>query len=380
MCNAAEMVKKPSANKKTHTLEVIMTETGVKTGTIKSIQILRAVAALSVVYVHCTTAGDYKFPSAGAFGVDIFFVISGFIIAYMISRNTKNFLIKRIIRVWPLYLLATVAMTLTVILFPDLVHSTTVSVSGFIKSILFIPGPENRGQPVLGQGWTLNYEIFFYISMGLCLLFVKNKKYIAIVCAAALGLFIIVLNMINSNNYILNYYRRGLFPEFIGGILLYYIYSFLCDREYRKMKIINLALLTAAGVCGYGYMVFSEITGFQITGNRNINLGIPAFIMVTSIVFMEKEIPDNKLVKFIVLLGEASYAMYLFHYHIVTFFSRIVFPKIFGMDNENIPVGLIKLLLGICFTIIISIIIYEDIDKRIQKYLRTVIRKNKPKL
>jgi peptidoglycan/LPS O-acetylase OafA/YrhL len=133
------------------------------TGSIVSIQLLRAIAALSVVYVHCTTAGDYNFFSTGTFGVDIFFIISGFIIAYMVSKTTEDFLIKRIIRIVPLYFLATVAMALTVMFFPNHIRSTTISVSGFMKSILFIPGPENRGQPILGQGWTLNYEMFFIL-------------------------------------------------------------------------------------------------------------------------------------------------------------------------------------------------------------------------
>ena len=137
---------------------------------IVSIQLLRAIAALSVVYTHSTAAGDYNFPPAGAFGFDIFFIISGFIIAYMVSGNTENFLVKRIIRIAPLYVLATIVMTMTVAFFPNLIGSTTISFSGFIKSVLFIPGPENRGYPILGQGWTLNFEMFFYFVMFLCIL------------------------------------------------------------------------------------------------------------------------------------------------------------------------------------------------------------------
>jgi peptidoglycan/LPS O-acetylase OafA/YrhL len=348
-------------------------------GTIKSIQILRAIAALSVVYVHCTTAGDYKFPSVGSFGVDIFFIISGFIIAYMVSINTEDFFIKRIIRVWPLYILATVAMTLTVVLFPDLVRSTTVSLSGFVKSVLFIPGPENRGFPILGQGWTLNFEMFFYVSMALCVAFVKNKKYIAIICAGILSVFILVLHIINSSNYILNKYKNGLFPEFIFGILLFYIYCFYRNRTHRAKSNARVIVLTTVSIISYTYMVFSENTDFHIMGNRNVNWGIPALTLVTAIVLLEDDIKENRLVTFLIRLGEASYAMYLFHYHIVTFFSRLVFPKIFGKSSGNSMVELIKIILGIGFTIILSIPIYELIDKRIQKYVRMMLKKYKNK-
>jgi peptidoglycan/LPS O-acetylase OafA/YrhL len=140
-----------------------MAEIGIETKnkTIKSIQLLRAIAALSVVYVHCTTGGGYKFPSTGSFGVDIFFIISGFIIAYMVERNTERFFIKRVFRVAPLYIITTIMMIMIVVIFPNIIRSTTVTLSGFIKSVLFIPGRENGGVPIFGQGWTLNFEMFF---------------------------------------------------------------------------------------------------------------------------------------------------------------------------------------------------------------------------
>jgi peptidoglycan/LPS O-acetylase OafA/YrhL len=237
------------------------------TGNIISIQLLRAIAALSITYLHCTTAGNYKLFSTGAFGVDIFFIISGFIIAYMVSKNTENFLIKRIIRIVPLYFLATVAMTLTVMFFSGFLDNRTISISGFIKSILFIPGPENSGLPILIQGWSLNYEMFFYVIMFLCILFVKNKdrvvqklqflrelkfttnyrlkpakcrafcktcettnrvveqgQYLTIACISVLTSIIIALHLVNSTNFIINYYKNGLFLELIYGMILYHVY------------------------------------------------------------------------------------------------------------------------------------------------------------
>jgi peptidoglycan/LPS O-acetylase OafA/YrhL len=344
--------------------------------TVKSIQLLRAVAALSVVYVHCTTAGDYQFPSTGAFGVDIFFVISGFIIAYMGSRNTDRFLIKRIIRIWPLYILGTVAMTLTVLLFPHLVHSTTVSVTGFITSVLFIPYQGNRGFPILGQGWTLNFEMFFYLLMALCVMLIKNKKYNAIVCAGALVVFLIVINLINHDIYILSRYQNGLFPEFIYGIILYYVYERYGKQPLKTNNFVRIAALLLLAILSYAYMVFGDIYQFNISGNRNINWGIPSLLLVASLLFLEQHIRDSKLVKWGMELGEASYAMYLFHYHIVTLFSRLVFPRIFG-NSKGFAMELLKLIIAICATVFFSVLIYEFIDKPIQKFLRGILRKSK---
>jgi peptidoglycan/LPS O-acetylase OafA/YrhL len=75
-----------------------------------------------------------------------------------------------------------------------------------------------------------------------------------------------------------------------------------------------------------------------------------------------------------VLLGEASYAMYLFHYHIIAFISRIIFPRVLG--NINIfYVEIIKLFFTIAITMIISIYLYKLVDMPIQKGLRKLVKK-----
>jgi peptidoglycan/LPS O-acetylase OafA/YrhL len=283
-------------------------------------------------------------------------------------------LIKRIFRIWPLYLLATLAMTLTVLAFPNLVRSTTVSISGFIKSILFIPGKENRGLPILGQGHTLNFEAFFYLIVSLSILIMKNKKYIPIICISILTIMIVVLNIINPDIYILNYYQKGLFPEFIYGILLYYMHKQYCKYEQKINKRVKIILLIVLAVLSYMILIFDDIYGLQITNNRNISCGIPALMLVLSLLFLENNIKYNTFIKWIIKLGEASYAMYLFHYHIITFFSRIGFPKIFG-NNTSFMLELIKIISVMCITAVFSIIIYEFIDKPIQAYLRGILSK-----
>jgi len=109
---------------------------------IKSIQILRAIAVLGVFYYHFANARERDggvFPLFGSFGVDIFFIISGFIIGYMVSKTTEKFFIKRIIRILPLYIIVTSLVILSVLLFPQLVYATKIGFTEFIKSILFIP-------------------------------------------------------------------------------------------------------------------------------------------------------------------------------------------------------------------------------------------------
>jgi peptidoglycan/LPS O-acetylase OafA/YrhL len=129
-------------------------------GSIKSIQLLRATAALAVVYTHYSV---YAFPQfhTGGFGVDIFFIISGFIIAFIVSNNTRNFLKKRLIRVVPMYILATMMTIGTALVFPQWFNNIKITVPAVVKSILFIPYKIGDSGPILSLGWTLNNEIFF---------------------------------------------------------------------------------------------------------------------------------------------------------------------------------------------------------------------------
>jgi peptidoglycan/LPS O-acetylase OafA/YrhL len=343
---------------------------------IKSIQILRALAALSVVYTHC--ADNYETPKAGDFGVDIFFIISGFIIAYVVSTNTEHFFMKRFIRIWPMYFISTVVMAFCVIIFPTLINSTKVSVSGFIKSIFFVPYMQYEGkhQPILGQGWTLNFEIFFYLVMFICVLVVRNKKFISLCCIGLLVFFLAALNFFDVKDFILNYYRTGLIPEFIYGIILYMAYNWFGEK-YNGKKV-PAGIKIAGAVCSAGAFVFlfySQSNAFMISKNRNIYFGIPAFVVVSSLLITEKGIGENIVTRLLVKIGNASYAMYLFHYFIVVFIARVIFRNI---TNGTMIVEVAKTTLTIIITIVVSIVTYEMIDSPIQKYFKGVLKKYSP--
>jgi peptidoglycan/LPS O-acetylase OafA/YrhL len=352
-----------------------------KNDSIKSIQILRAIAALGVVYYHCTAPeGGYNFPQTGSFGVDIFFVISGFIIAYMVEKNTDRFFIKRIIRIAPLYIIATSLMMLAVLVFPNSINSTKVSLAGFIQSILFIPyKTELRDGPILAVGWTLNLEMFFYLIMFLCILFVKNKKYLTISCAFILIVLTIILNRVNSDTYLLRFYQNGLFPEFIYGMALYHCYAFYNKRfdatNAHKFKAVKLAVFMSTAVMSIAYLVVSDIYGSRIFSNRNIFYGIPALTLTASLLLLEKYIGNNRIVKLGLKLGDASYAVYLFHLFIIMFLSRIIFPRIFG-NVDIFILELVKLILALALTVFFSMLLYDFVDKPIQNYLRS-LRKGK---
>lgn len=125
---------------------------------IQSIQALRVFAMFSVVLCHMS------FIRSGAFGVEIFFVISGFLMMYSTENGLHKYWTKKIIRIVPFYWIMTVFTAIAVYAMPGLFNSYEVSWSYLLKSLFFIPYVHSGiYQPVLGLGYTLNYEMFFYV-------------------------------------------------------------------------------------------------------------------------------------------------------------------------------------------------------------------------
>ena len=152
-------------------------------GQLHSIQILRAAAAMAVVLFHLgdSLARNFGlFPSnpfpAGSDGVDVFFVISGFIMCYTTAgvdqRSPADFAMKRAARIIPIYYLMTLVLFAVGLVMPSLLASGSATFEQLAKSLLFIPYERANGAvaPVLFLGWTLNYEMFFYAIFTIALI------------------------------------------------------------------------------------------------------------------------------------------------------------------------------------------------------------------
>ena len=139
---------------------------------LRNLHLLRAIAALAVVYFHTTSeAGLNLSANIGSHGVDVFFVISGFIIPYISAHSSDRFLLRRIIRIVPFYWTATMVVFSTAALAPHILHSTRVDYVQLMCSLFFIPRETSYPGmvPTLVLGWSLNYEMSFYVMFGLAL-------------------------------------------------------------------------------------------------------------------------------------------------------------------------------------------------------------------
>jgi peptidoglycan/LPS O-acetylase OafA/YrhL len=224
-----------------------MTSTANTTSTLQSIQLLRGIAALSVVYVHVLAT-----PNFGLFGVDIFFVISGFVMALVTTKNTNptSFFLHRLIRIVPLYWILTTCLVAVIVIAPNLLGSTTLNFANFLKSLFFIPyfKESHLIQPFLFVGWTLNYEMLFYLCIALGLM-LSSRHYLAIAISTLMLIYLMLGVLADS----------PLLNGFFGNLS---IFQYTPDPLKTQTIIIY-------------YNKFNKTVNRGIVGKRNIDLTRP---------------------------------------------------------------------------------------------------------
>lgn len=193
-------------------------------GPLYNIQALRGVAAILVVFVHMPgMLGAIGWHRFGAVGVELFFVISGFVAVYSTESGStpRRFMGHRLWRVVPMYWLATAATVIAAITIPGAVHATRPAVEEIIKSLAFIPFEKANGlvKPVLFVGWTLEYEMLFYLIFAAALLAPDRRVGLAAVCAVMFGL-VGLGAIIHPTDVIVRYFTNPVMVNFVWGIAL----------------------------------------------------------------------------------------------------------------------------------------------------------------
>lgn len=288
---------------------------------IYSLQLLRFLAASLVVLSH--SMGEFSdLKTFGLFGVDIFFVISGFIISHITQANQDNFLSKRLIRIVPQYWLFTFVIAAIAYFSPDLLRSAKWDVSHVLSSLFFVPWwtETTRFSPILILGWTLNFEMFFYLlfyfSMKL------NVRYKEIICSCAIVFISIILNAIElDERSFLYFYSNTIVYEFIFGMAIALLYK---ERRWLFEKIPPIVISAVLLTVFYVYYHTSLVMNFNLP--RIVYWGIPAFACVFIFIAADSYVKkfDNKVLSAFLLSGEISYPLYLIHMYFIAALSRLL--------------------------------------------------------
>jgi len=278
-----------------------------------SIQYLRAVAALGVVLYHAFESTPQKF-GVGAAGVDIFFVISGFIMASLIARpdaTAGDFLWRRLVRIVPLYWAVTIAVLAIAWIKPAFFYRVDPSLDNALLSFLFVPHTSATGgvTPVLWQGWTLEYEMFFYALCTAALALLARNRLVYV--AGALLLLVGIGLVLAPSGSVAQVYTNPLLLEFIAGIGL--------ATAWSKGRMPHPAIGVASLIAGFALYAVEQGGLLPLTGQRAIDWGIPAMLIVAGALTLEARggFAHSKVG---LLLGDASYALYLTHTFVVSAF------------------------------------------------------------
>ena len=340
-----------------------------------SIQALRALAAILVMCFHFKGYinqsfqdwGDKLFLN-GDIGVDLFFIISGFII-YYITRNdsggmasAKRFFLKRFCRVFPPYF----AITLLV------AGNSIESWLQTAKSLLFIPLDITQPAPWFGVaklfvGWTLNYEFIFYTLFTVCLFFGSRKNIllcISVILAVSVAAFTNNVGLSPSNNFhypgYLATFTNSLMLEFVAGTFTAWL---VINKKITYGKTVSYILMTL-GFTGFIYVILAHCS--MLGGLGYI---IACFALVFTLANHES-LYSFRAPKAVLTTGEISFSLYLVHFR-----AKSLLKKIFTFNN-SIYAGITMFTLSIILSYILAFISYYLLEKKFSSLFKKYLLKN----
>jgi peptidoglycan/LPS O-acetylase OafA/YrhL len=285
-------------------------------GMLVNVQALRAVAAFLVVFVHLQALALLLGWGPNAFvfgnsGVDLFFVISGAIMVVTVRRRPQGpqtFLANRIARIAPLYWLITAVVFCAAQVAPSLFDATHPDGVALAKSLFFIPfqRADGRMAPVVFVGWTLNYEMAFYLLFAAGLAFRRWQAGVAVVLGLLLSAVIAGL-LAHPAGGLARFYTAPLVLEFgLGMIIGGAIGRLNAVRAPTALVLVVDAVM--AGAILTGPVLWPQ-------ADRFVAFGLPSAILVLSAIHLEE---TGRVVRspWARRLGDASYSTYLSHFFV----------------------------------------------------------------
>lgn len=340
-----------------------------------SIQYLRGLSALAVALFHTSVnLPSFAWPGFlgrefGDAGIDVFFVISGFVMLYVsheTAASPANFLIRRAIRIIPLYWVMNLFIVALAVLLA-VGKTDEIIPSHILQSMLFIPHfnpASGSAVPLLKPGYTLNYEVYFYLVFSLLLLVRSSGRRLALLTlygVSATLLFVVT----DPRTPMLRIYENPIILEFVAGAWLGYLFVTGRLAKVDPRVGVAMAILGAVGLP----MLHIHNSEFEALWH-----GAPAAALVCGALVIEANgrLPRSRLLK---LLGDSSYSVYLVNAAVLTAFNIAVMRL--HIPVENMAVGAPLVLVGLFGAAVAGYIVYRTVERpAIDRLTRLVFRKS----
>jgi len=311
-----------------------------------NIQILRAFAALNVVFFHIIGIAEKYgrpvyffevFDGWGKCGVDIFFVLSGFVVMHSYDGSKKSpgqFFLNRVVRVVPVYWVLIFFLFILNFAVPNLFRSFDVNDQKWLASLFFVSGYFGFPYPVINVGWTLEYEMTFYLLLAMSF-FLKNVvwRYVFLLSSIAALVFFDALQLMAF--------------EFLLGILCARIFKFdLILRNWMPLFFLGSIFLCVS--------IF-----YRPSMDRFYLYGIPAFLIVLGLI----NSPNLEL-RALLFLGDASYSIYLIQFFAISFFYKVIQIKSINLNGDLLSIA------ALSFSVAFGCLFYVFVEKPITKFFK----------
>jgi len=276
---------------------------------------LRAIAAFTVLVTHALQwplgEGQDVLINTGRLAVEIFFVLSGFIITIVGGAGRFEpfaFARNRVGRIVPIYWLATFLVVGLATAMPSMFRTTVPTLEGIVKSLLFIPSDVPKA-PLLTLGWTLDFEMFFYLVFG-SLFFVKSGARAAIITVLFTTLMISG-RIMTDQSHVQAFYTSLSLLGFVAGVAVGRCYQlgWLQRTSWAASGILMFAGALSLGVFYYVTLYLDQERYLPLF---HASMSFGAMTIVFSLLRLESHgrLPTIPALHF---LGDASYSLYLFH-------------------------------------------------------------------
>jgi peptidoglycan/LPS O-acetylase OafA/YrhL len=342
--------------------------------TIVSVQILRAVAASAVVVAHAQSwiSKMTGAPQAlldlhflGGFAVDLFFVISGFIMVYtsepMFGRpeGPKTFFLHRLVRIVPLYWIVTAAYIALSLAFPQFGRS--YGLDFIIASFLFIPMLNADGEvmPIVGHGWTLNHEMLFYALFALAV-FAPRRLAVGLVSALLVAAVILGERVAPSSTAMV-FWTSPVVLQFVFGMAIGLLYR----EGVRLWKPLSLALIIA----GFAWIFRNAMSGVP---HHAPLYSLPATLMVAGATFGSFSL-EGPVWRSLARIGDASYAIYLLHSAPIR--AALLLSRSTFLDFASAP--WLYAVLAVIGAVALGMATYYVFERPVTRYLRGLLKPRK---
>ena len=337
-------------------------------GQIRSVQGLRAIAALFVVAFHSTVLWHDRFDSSaprwenGNAGVDLFFVISGFIMVISSGRlltapgGWRRFLVLRLVRITPMYWLATTAKLAALAALPTLAIHSRPNAWNTVASYLFIPSRDAAGvvRPVLDVGWTLSFEMLFYLVFAASILVRKN---VLSVVTPVMLLLAAASPVVAGRGSAIDTLADPIVLEFVLGLAIGQMAARLrrsTSAGWELVAVLGLTCLAAIPTDGR----------WERVGIWGLAAAVTLAASVACEPWCGPRIP-NLAVK----IGESSYSLYLTH----GFILPVIGVLAVRLSLRGTGLGVFLILCSLVVSTAAGLVVYQFVEVPVTGWLRRLV-------